>query len=96
MKLAYLVNQYPKISHTFIRREIAAVERLGIEVERISIRKTKEVLDDRADQAERELTHSVLGSPWVSLLWRVIWFSLFRPWRTGARRKVGVRRGETL
>ena len=29
MKLAYLVNQYPKVSHTFIRREIAALESLG-------------------------------------------------------------------
>src|SRR5713226_2501608 len=25
--IAYLINQYPKVSHTFIRREIAALER---------------------------------------------------------------------
>ena len=25
MKVAYLVNQYPKVSHTFIRREIHAL-----------------------------------------------------------------------
>ena len=30
--IAYLINQYPKVSHTFIRREIAALEREGIEV----------------------------------------------------------------
>jgi len=24
--IAYLVNQYPKVSHSFIRREIAALE----------------------------------------------------------------------
>jgi colanic acid/amylovoran biosynthesis glycosyltransferase len=29
MKVAYLVNQYPKTSHSFIRREILALERRG-------------------------------------------------------------------
>ena len=26
----YLINQYPAISHTFIKREILALERLGV------------------------------------------------------------------
>jgi glycosyltransferase involved in cell wall biosynthesis len=38
MKIAYLINHYPQLSHTFIRREIAALEDLGIEVQRISVR----------------------------------------------------------
>ncbi|CAN5567989.1 glycosyltransferase [soil metagenome] len=38
MKIAYLINHYPQLSHTFIRREIAALEGLGIEVQRISVR----------------------------------------------------------
>ena len=38
MKIAYLVNHYPAISHSFIRREILALERLGHEILRISIR----------------------------------------------------------
>ena len=38
MKIAYLVNHYPAISHSFIRREILALERLGHEVLRISVR----------------------------------------------------------
>ena len=29
MKVAYLVNQYPHVSHSFIRREIAALEPFG-------------------------------------------------------------------
>lgn len=37
MRIAYLVNQYPKISHSFIRREILALERQGFEVVRIAI-----------------------------------------------------------
>ncbi len=38
MTLAYLINQYPGISHTFIRREIEALERRGIAVARYAIR----------------------------------------------------------
>src|SRR6266487_2026379 len=66
MKLAYLVNQYPKTSHTFIRREIAAMEGLGLEVERFTLRRTLESLEDRVDEAEKVRTrvvldHGVLG-----------------------------------
>ena len=32
LKVAYLVNQYPAVSHSFIRREIAALEARGAEV----------------------------------------------------------------
>lgn len=38
MKVAYLVNHYPQLSHSFIRREIEALESRGIHIERISIR----------------------------------------------------------
>ena len=33
MNIAYLVNQYPKTSHSFIRREIAALESLGLTIQ---------------------------------------------------------------
>ncbi len=52
MRVAYLVNQYPKTSHSFIRREIAALERQGVEVERFTIRRVTEPLPDERDQAE--------------------------------------------
>ena len=35
MRVAYLINQYPKVSHTFIRREILALERQGVTVMRV-------------------------------------------------------------
>jgi colanic acid/amylovoran biosynthesis glycosyltransferase len=38
MNIAYLVNQYPKISHSFIRREILALERQGYNVQRLAMR----------------------------------------------------------
>ena len=38
LRVAYFVNQYPKVSHTFIRREILALEKQGVEVLRIALR----------------------------------------------------------
>ncbi|MCT7949707.1 glycosyltransferase [Ancylothrix sp. C2] len=60
MKIAYLINQYPKISHSFIRREIASLEAAGIPVERYSIRPQMDLID-RADRVEIDKTKAVLG-----------------------------------
>jgi len=60
MRIAYLVNRYPHVTHTFIRREIAALERRGVAVERISIRGDGRVLVDAADRAEAGRTRVVL------------------------------------
>ncbi len=62
MRIAYLVNQYPSISHTFVRREIEALEELGCEVVRYSIRPMNEkALPDPADQHELGITRAILG-----------------------------------
>ena len=67
MKVAYLVNQYPKVSHTFIRREILALERQGVEVLRYALRGWDGPLVDPADDAERARTRYVLkaGPVWL-------------------------------
>ncbi len=52
MKIAYLVNQYPKISHTFIRREILALEQQGLSVKRFSLR--AEPFDSLGDEDKSE------------------------------------------
>ncbi|MFN4329821.1 MAG: glycosyltransferase [Limnobacter sp.] len=59
-KIAYLVNQYPKVSHTFIRREILALEQKGFEVFRLSVRGWDNPLADPVDHAERLKTHYLL------------------------------------
>jgi hypothetical protein len=51
--IAYLVNQYPKVSHTFIRREIRALEQLGMLVTRFALRGWDADVTDRADIEER-------------------------------------------
>ena len=68
MKVAYLTNQYPKISHTFIRREIAGLEQAGLEVERISVRSSREHLVDERDVSERERTRVLLARGALGLL----------------------------
>lgn len=62
MRIAYLVNRNPRTSHSFIRREIHAVEALGHEVLRFSLRPLDEQLVDPADVRELELTRVVLDA----------------------------------
>jgi glycosyltransferase involved in cell wall biosynthesis len=80
MKVAYLVNQYPSVSHSFIRREIAALETLGVTVERFSVRPAPADLVDPADRAERERTHVLLAGA-GALLGAVAITALTRPMR---------------
>jgi colanic acid/amylovoran biosynthesis glycosyltransferase len=56
MRIAYLVNQYPKVSHTFVRREILALEARGVQVERFSIRDTHGEIRDDEDAIEATRT----------------------------------------
>lgn len=68
LKIAYLINHYPKVSHSFIRREILALERQGFEVQRIAVRGWSEPLPDREDRLERERTRYVLREGALALL----------------------------
>lgn len=53
MRVAYLINQYPAVSHSFIRREMLELERSGVDVVRIALRGWKGVVAD--DEHRREL-----------------------------------------
>ncbi|RGP39281.1 glycosyltransferase family 4 protein [Pseudotabrizicola alkalilacus] len=60
MKIAYLVNTYPRGSQTFIRREILALERLGWDIHRFALRSDRAALVDPADMAEDARTEHIL------------------------------------
>ena len=60
MKLAYLLNSYPMTSTTFIRREIFALERQGVEVLRFALRGWDADVKGDEDLAERARTRHVL------------------------------------
>jgi glycosyltransferase involved in cell wall biosynthesis len=68
LKIAYLVNQYPKISHSFIRREIQALEAQGVEISRYSVRPSPDTLVDAQDQAENAQTEVILTQGFLSLI----------------------------
>lgn len=60
LHLAYLVNQHPAVSHTFIRREIEALERSGVRVARFALRGWDTAVVDDADRQEQCHTRYVL------------------------------------
>lgn len=68
MRVAYFVNQYPAASHTFIRRELQALERLGLPVQRYALRGWDGPLPGAEDQAERSKTRYVLRAGIARLL----------------------------
>jgi glycosyltransferase involved in cell wall biosynthesis len=63
MAIAYVVNTYPRPSHSFIRREIAALEQLGVPVHRFTIRREQDDLPDVADREEQARTRAILEAP---------------------------------
>src|SRR5262249_20554827 len=68
MRVAYLINQYPAVSHAFIRREIQALERQGFEIVRISLRGWNNDLVDPQDKVESKRTNFVLRAGIPTLL----------------------------
>jgi colanic acid/amylovoran biosynthesis glycosyltransferase len=98
MRVGYLINQYPKASHTFIRREILALERRGIDVIRIALRGWDGELIDPADCNERKLTRYVLKDGAAGLSFALIkaliliptsWMALALAWRMSRRSERG-------
>jgi glycosyltransferase involved in cell wall biosynthesis len=99
LRVAYLVNQYPHVSHSFIRREIRAAEVLGAEVFRVSIRRSPAVVD-AADQEELGKTHVLLGRGVAGLAVACAWAAVTHPirWLRGAALawRLGRRSGRVL
>ncbi|MCU9837687.1 glycosyltransferase family 4 protein [Ruegeria sp. WL0004] len=60
MTIAYVLNTYPLPSHSFIRREVQALERQGVSVLRLAMRRATAPLVDARDRAEAERTEYVL------------------------------------
>jgi colanic acid/amylovoran biosynthesis glycosyltransferase len=68
LKITYLINHYPKVSHSFIRREILALERMGFVIQRVAIRGWDGALPDEEDRRERERTRYVLRDGPLALI----------------------------
>jgi colanic acid/amylovoran biosynthesis glycosyltransferase len=86
--VAYLVNQYPKVSHTFIRREIHALERRGIAVHRYASRGWADAVADPVDEQERSATRYLLRGGLPHLLAALVRRALAHP--AGFLRALGL------
>jgi colanic acid/amylovoran biosynthesis glycosyltransferase len=81
MRIAYLTNQYPHVRHTFIRREVVALEAHGVEVVRYSVRDSGADAVDPADRAEYARTRALLTAGKGALLTSLMAHAVTRPVR---------------
>lgn len=92
-RIAYFINEYPKVSHSFIRREILALERQGFDIMRIALRGWDGELVDREDQQERKLTRYVLQNGFFDLAWALLRALLIAPVRFVSALALAIRMG---
>lgn len=93
MKIAYLVNTYPRPSHTFIRREVQALERRGFSIHRFAMRSERTGLVDPADLAEDDRTEHVLHMPKGRLIATALRWMLAHPLRSATAWAAALRCG---
>ena len=69
IRLAYLVSQYPAITHTFILREIRTLRQQGFDIEVVSIRPPDRALGElsQEEREEADRTWAVLSRGFLSI-----------------------------
>ena len=85
LNIAYLLNAYPMTSTTFIRREIEALEDLGLSIPRHAVREWDGLLVDPRDVVEKERTVYLLTNNIPGLFASTILTLFLHPigvWRT--------------
>jgi len=93
VKIAYVLNTYPLPSHSFIRRELRALERGGAEVLRLAMRRSAVPLVDAQDKEEAARTEYLLERGAGRLLAALAARALRHPGRTWAALRLAVRAG---
>jgi colanic acid/amylovoran biosynthesis glycosyltransferase len=88
MRIAYLINQYPAISHSFIRREIMSLERQGHDVLRISVRGWNQDHKSKDDQIEQTKTLYILKGGPVPIILAFLRVLMMEPMRTARALKL--------
>jgi glycosyltransferase involved in cell wall biosynthesis len=92
LHIAYILNTYPQPSHSFIRRELTALERDGTRVLRLAMRRPQADLPDPADRAEAARTEYVLDRGAAGLAAALAGAAIRSPWRflTALRLALGM------
>lgn len=93
VRVAYFVNQYPKVSHSFIRREILALEQQGAVVDRCALRGWADAVADPADAQEQQRTRFVLRGGLGGLLSACLRVAVSSPARFGQALRLALRVG---
>ena len=93
MHIAYLTTEYPAISHSFIRREIKAMEGRGHAIDRFTIRSPGRLLSAE-DRDEATRTVSILGQGGLALMAAAVAVLFARPaaWLHGLTSAMGMYR----
>jgi glycosyltransferase involved in cell wall biosynthesis len=94
VKIAYLVNTYPRASHTFIRREVQALERQGFAIHRFAMRSERASLVDPADLAEDDRTEHVLQQGFAPLVATALRWGIANPARSLSAVRTAMRCGK--
>jgi colanic acid/amylovoran biosynthesis glycosyltransferase len=83
MRLAYLLSQYPTVTHTFLLREIRTLRDSGLDFQIISVRgcDRPDHLLSPEEREERERTYVVLEEGFGSVVWTHLAILIKRPRR---------------
>jgi colanic acid/amylovoran biosynthesis glycosyltransferase len=73
MRIGYLVKEFPKLSETFIAREILTLEQLGFEVTIVSLRKPSETVPHGWLNRMRAQVHYCEPREPFSSVWDALW-----------------------
>ena len=90
MNIAYILNSYPQPSHSFIRREIRALEAQGHTVTRLAMRAGDAPLVDMQDLEEAATTQYVLQAGAMTLLHALLAAVLHDPKRFVSSLKLAI------
>jgi len=74
LKVAFLLSQYPAVSHTFLLNEVIGLRARGLEIETVSINRPDRPFDKlpALERAEARSTHYIKGGDWLRTLFTVL------------------------
>ena len=90
LNIAYLTAEYPKVSHTFIRREILELERRGHSILRMAIRCAGDAIADESDKMENDRTIHFMALPKHRIILALTKTMITRPLRWLAAFRVAM------
>jgi colanic acid/amylovoran biosynthesis glycosyltransferase len=82
MKIAYLTSEYPAPSHTFIRREVAALRAEGVEIETYSVRRPKSNARFSSEDLEVQAETRYVLDSWGAMAFSIAWAFFTAPLRS--------------